>query len=129
MNRKIVLTGLILIVTAIVLGAFGAHALKALISPEKLSSFEVGVRYQIYHGLGLLILGLNADKFRFNLLWVYRFLVFGVLLFSCSIYLLSFSEVVSMNLKFLGPVTPIGGLLMITGWLIMIVRLYSDRQM
>lgn len=125
----IVISGLILLVTGIVLGAFGAHALKDLLSPEKLNSFEVGVRYQIYHGLGLLLVGLNADKFRFNLRWTYRFLLTGVILFSASIYLLSCADVLGVSFKLLGPVTPIGGLLMITGWLTLIIRLFNDRQM
>lgn len=128
MNRKIVLTGLILIVTGIILGAFAAHALKELISTEKLASFEVGVRYQLYHGLALLVVGFNADKLRFSLRWFFALVLTGVLLFSLSIYLLSLSEVLQMNMKFLGPVTPLGGLLMITAWVTMIVRLYNDRQ-
>ena len=128
MNRTITLTALILIVTAIILGAFGAHALKELISAQKLISFEVGVRYQFYHGLALLIIGLNAGKFQFSLKTFYRLVMTGVLLFSVSIYVLSFSEMLSFNIGFIGPVTPIGGLLMITGWLILIVRLFNDRQ-
>ena len=128
MNRIITLTALILIVTAIILGAFGAHALKELISEQKLISFEVGVRYQFYHGLAFLIIGLNAEKFQFSLKAFYRLVMTGVLLFSVSIYLLSFSEMLSFDIGFIGPVTPIGGLLIITGWLILIVRLFNDRQ-
>ena len=67
MNRAIVLTAILTILLAIVLGAFGAHALKELISGEKLISFETGVRYQMYSGIALLVLGLNADRFGFNL--------------------------------------------------------------
>jgi uncharacterized membrane protein YgdD (TMEM256/DUF423 family) len=127
MNRTIVLTGLLLILSGIILGAFGAHAIKNLVSAEKLISFEVGVRYQFYHGLSFLVVGLLSDKFRFELKWFFRLCLIGILCFSLSIYGLTFSEFAGF-LKFLGPVTPIGGLLMISAWLILIFRLFNDRQ-
>ncbi|WP_223815391.1 MULTISPECIES: DUF423 domain-containing protein [Sphingobacterium] len=102
--------------SAIILGAFGAHAFKKLISAEKLASFEVGVRYQMYSTLILLILGfqLNFDIYSERLA-VYG-ITAGTILFSFSIYFLSFAEYWKKNLKFLGPITPLGGLLMIIGW-------------
>ena len=102
--------------SAIILGAFGAHAFKKLISAEKLASFEVGVRYQMYSALILLILGfqLNFDIYSERLA-VYG-ITAGTILFSFSIYFLSFAEYWKKNLKFLGPITPLGGLLMIIGW-------------
>lgn len=103
-------------ITAIILGAFGAHAFKKIISPEKLASFEVGVRYQMYSALVLLILGFQLD---FDV-YSERLAVYGIsagtVLFSFSIYFLSFADYWKKNLKFLGPITPLGGLLMIIGW-------------
>ena len=106
--------------TSVILGAFGAHALKKVLSVERLTSFETGVKYQMYHALLLLLIGFFL-KFETGIekttAWC---IILGVILFSFSIYLLSFQEVWGVNLKFLGPITPIGGLLMITGWALLI---------
>ncbi|MCA5005325.1 DUF423 domain-containing protein [Sphingobacterium bovistauri] len=102
--------------TAIILGAFGAHAIKKLISAEKLASFEVGVRYQMYAALLLLILGFQFNFESFSERLAVYTITSGTILFSCSIYFLSFAEYWKKNLKFLGPITPLGGLLMIIGW-------------
>lgn len=103
-------------ILAIILGAFGAHAFKKLISADRLASFEVGVRYQMYGAITLLIIGYSCD---FSL-YSHRLAVYGItsgtVLFSFSIYLLSFTEYWKVNLRFLGPITPLGGLLMIVGW-------------
>lgn len=116
MNKQIAIISVLLIVLGIVLGAFGAHGLKEVVTPEKVASYEVGVRYQIYHGLALLVLSLNASKIEGSLKVFLIFILSGVLLFSGSIYLLSLNDVLSPDLSFLGPVTPIGGVLMIMGW-------------
>ena len=116
MNKQIAIISVLLIVLGIVLGAFGAHGLKEVVTPEKVASYEVGVRYQIYHGLALLVLSLNASKIEGSLKVLLIFILSGVLLFSGSIYLLSLNDVLSPDLSFLGPVTPIGGVLMIMGW-------------
>lgn len=107
--------------TAIILGAFGAHAFKKIISVEKLASFEVGIRYQMYSALALLILGfqLNFEVYSERLA-VYG-ITAGTILFSFSIYFLSFAEYWKKNLKFLGPITPLGGLLLIIGWVALLV--------
>ena len=105
---------------SVILGAFGAHAFKKILSVERLTSFETGVKYQMYHALLLLIIGFFL-KFETGIekttAW---FIILGTFLFSVSIYFLSFQEVWGVNLKFLGPITPIGGLLMITGWALLI---------
>lgn len=128
MNNKTVFTGALLCVIGIVLGAFGAHALKSLISVERLQSFETGVRYQMYAGFVLLILGLNADRFQFSLKWIVRLLLFGIILFSGSIYGLAMQEVFSVSLKFLGPITPLGGMLQIVGWLLLLYKLVKHSN-
>ena len=116
MNNCAIITGATFGLLAIILGAFGAHALKKVLSADKLASFEVGVRYQTYTALFLLILGYNAN-FELGLVqWAYYLVTMGTVLFSFSIYLLSLSEYLKKNFKFLGPITPLGGVLMILGW-------------
>lgn len=112
---------------SIILGAFGAHAFKKVLSPEKLSSFEIGVKYQMYAALFLLLIGFclkldnNLEK------WTALLMVLGGFLFSVSIYLLAFQEVFGVSLKFLGPVTPLGGLLMILSWGLLIITLAKGK--
>lgn len=123
MNKKIVLTAAVLLLLAIVLGAFGAHGLKDKVTPERIATFEVGVRYQFYIGLAMLILGFNEEKLGFSLKPTFILLLIGVLLFSVSIYFLAIQEILEASLKFLGPITPLGGLLMIIGLFVFIVKL------
>lgn len=117
MSQKIVLTALILGALSIVLGAFGAHGLKKFLTIEQLNSFEIGVRYQMYHALFLLFVaqtGYITDKQK----WVvFLITLLGILLFSGSIYLLATSTITSIKAKFLGPITPLGGLLLISSWI------------
>ncbi|HBW82319.1 MAG TPA: DUF423 domain-containing protein [Sphingobacterium sp.] len=122
MQNVVIITAALFGGFAIILGAFGAHAFKKILSAEKLESFEVGRRYQMYAALTLLILGFN---FRFELQServAFYLITLGTILFSVSIYFLSFAEYWKKNLKFLGPITPLGGLLMIAGWVAVIVR-------
>lgn len=111
---------------SVILGAFGAHALKKILSNTALSSFETGVKYQMYHAIVLLIIGFYlpfSTRLENITAWM---LIIGTFLFSGSIYLLSMQHVWNMNLRFLGPVTPLGGLLMIVGWVLLafvVVRL------
>lgn len=120
MKNLTLIIGAIYGMTSVILGAFGAHAFKKILPVEKLQSFETGVKYQMYHALLLLIIGYflkfdtGIDK------WASWCIILGVIFFSFSIYFLSFQEVLGVNLKFLGPITPIGGLLMITGWALLI---------
>lgn len=105
---------------SVILGAFGAHAFRKILSPERLESFETGVRYQMYAAFFLLIVGwiLKYETKSENLIsWM---MIFGTLLFSFSIYFLAFQDYLGVNLKFLGPITPIGGLLMIISWVMLI---------
>jgi uncharacterized membrane protein YgdD (TMEM256/DUF423 family) len=101
---------------SVILGAFGAHYFKKLISAEKLESFETGVKYQMYHAIVLLIVGIAFPLPTSSQLWACRCFVIGTVLFSGSIYFLSFAEYWKKNLKFLGPITPLGGLFLIIGW-------------
>lgn len=116
MNRKIVLTGIFLGVLAIILGAFGAHLLKKWLSVEQLVSFETAVRYQMYHAFFLFFLSTQKEISEKVLKSVYNLTVFGVLLFSGSIYLLATNNLTSFDFKIIGFVTPLGGLLLIVAW-------------
>lgn len=101
---------------AIIFGAFGAHALKKSFSEEQLKSFETGVKYQMYHALLLLMLSFNLNlesSLEKNMIYCF---VIGTFLFSFSIYGLTLSASKGKKWKFLGPVTPIGGLLLVVGW-------------
>lgn len=116
MDKKIILTALFFGFISIVLGAFGAHALKKVLSTDQLSSFEVGVRYMMYHALFLLFVGTTQLLLPEQKSIIYYLTLLGTLFFSVSIFLLSTSAATGINFKFLGPITPIGGLLLITSW-------------
>jgi len=100
----------------IIFGAFGAHRLKRLVPPEVTSSFETGVKYQLLHAVVLLVLGLHFEFIDFTERMIATCLISGVILFSFSIYGLCYAKVKKINLKFLGPITPVGGLLLMSGW-------------
>jgi uncharacterized membrane protein YgdD (TMEM256/DUF423 family) len=116
MDRKVIATAAILGIVAIALGAFGAHGLKKLISPESIVVFETGVKYQMYHALFLLFAGTTAlisDRAKKTILTL---TVIGVIFFSVSIYFLACDDLFSFNFKTIGFITPIGGLLLISAW-------------
>ena len=117
MEKMVLISGAGMGISAIILGAFGAHAFKKLLTEEKMISFEVGVRYQMYAALYLLIIGSSLDFESTSERWAYYGVFYGALMFSGSIYLLSFKEYwKTEGLRFCGPITPLGGLFMITGW-------------
>ena len=116
MDRKIISTGAVLGMIAIILGAFGAHALKKVLSMEELSTFETGVRYQMYHALFLIFIGIINELSQKTKKIIYNLVVFGVLLFSGSIYVLATNSLTSFDFKTIGFITPIGGLLLILAW-------------
>ena len=128
MDKKILSTGAILGMIAIILGAFGAHALKKVLSIEQLSTFETGVRYQMYHALFLLFLGLLKDVPQKTKKTIYFLVLFGVILFSGSIYLLATNDLTSFDYKIIGFVTPIGGLLLILGWGVLLLNIMNKKS-
>jgi len=116
MNKRILISAAILAIIAIVLGAFGAHKLKELLPEQSLNAFETGVRYQMYHVFLLLFLGGVSGITESAKKKVYRFTILGVLFFSGSIYLLSTSSITSIDFSSIGIITPIGGVLLIVAW-------------
>lgn len=128
MDRRIISTAAILGMIAIILGAFGAHALKKVLSIEQLATFETGVRYQMYHALFLLFIGLIKDIAAKTKKAIYFLVLFGVLLFSGSIYLLATNDLTSFDFKVIGFVTPIGGLLLILAWSILLMNIMNKKS-
>ena len=121
MNKTILITASLLGILSIVIGAFGAHGLKQLISNESLQSFEVGVRYQMYHALLLLFVG-NSTFIRVKTKRKMFYLIMaGVLLFSGSIYGLATNSLSNFDFKLIGFITPLGGFLLILSWVFMFV--------
>ncbi len=120
MQRRYYIAGFAFGLTGIILGAFATHGLKPILSTAAMESFETGVQYQIYHALLLLILGnLKEENTRRRKL-IFYLLVFGILLFSGSIYLLATREITNFEIGFLGPVTPVGGSMLILCWFILL---------
>ena len=120
MKNLTLIIGAVYGLTSVILGAFGAHALKKVISAEKLVSFETGVRYQMYAAFFLLIVGYILKFETTSEKWISILMIAGTFIFSFSIYLLAFNGINGLNFKFLGPITPLGGLLMIISWAMLI---------
>lgn len=110
--------------SGVILGALGAHSLKNYLSPEKLLSFETGVRYQILHALFLLLLyALRNDTKIAKISLALKLCVLGIFCFSFSIYILSLNEIWKIEqLKILGPITPIGGIMLISAWVVLLFK-------
>ncbi len=128
MEKKITSVAALMGITAIILGAFGAHALKKHLSVEQLGSFEIGVKYQMYHALFLLFLGLQSSlpiKVKKTIL---QLVVFGVILFSGSIYLLTLKPLTGIDFKSIGIVTPIGGALLILAWFVLLWKNWKTQR-
>jgi uncharacterized membrane protein YgdD (TMEM256/DUF423 family) len=125
MHKPYLITASVFAALAVVLGAFGAHALKQIVPPETVTTFETGVRYQFYHSFALLATGILFDKGKRS--WMkfagISFIV-GILLFSGSLYLLTILRATeSVGLSKLGIITPFGGLFFIAGWIALAIAL------
>lgn len=128
MDKKIIFTAGILGMTAIIFGAFGAHALKEVLTQDQLNTFETGVKYQMYHSLFLIFLGMNQSITEKIKKQIFLLIAFGTLLFSFSIYLLATMTISEINFKPIGIVTPIGGLLLILGWLLFAIQFLKKKS-
>jgi len=123
MDKIAIISGAFFGLTAVIFGAFGAHLLKKKLNTDQLQSFETGVKYQMYHAIVLLVLGFQLNhKLSINNYIVSAF-IFGIVLFSFSIYGLVISSANHKKLKFLGPITPLGGLCLVLGWGLLIYSL------
>ena len=121
-NRKILLSGALFMALAVLLGAFGAHALKTSLSPEMMQVYKTGVEYQFYHALGLLLIGLIGFQIQSKYIkWSGILISIGIILFSGSLYLLSIT-----GIRWIGAITPIGGLSFVAGWVFLVLAI-RDR--
>jgi len=119
-----VVSGLIFACFAVIIGAFAAHGLKPLLSLKEINNFETGVKYQFYHAFALIIIGFLSSQIpsqepKFK--WAGFCFFIGILLFSCSLYLLSTQSIFNISIPLLGPITPIGGVFLILGWVLSIL--------
>jgi len=123
-NRWILLSGTLMAMVAVMLGAFAAHSLKTSLDSYRLSVFETGARYQMYHALALILSGLMAGFNSLDQKW-FRYagcaFLLGILLFSGSLYCLALS-----GIKWFGAITPIGGVAFIIGWLLLLVGIVKS---
>ena len=129
MKRNIIISAAIFGLLAVVMGAFGAHALKKIVSADMFAVWQTGVQYQFYHTLALLFLSALSGIKPTYVNIAYKFFVVGIILFSGSLCLLALKDYLQLPwLRFLGPVTPVGGLFFIAGWAALLVgALKSDK--
>jgi uncharacterized membrane protein YgdD (TMEM256/DUF423 family) len=133
MKKQFITVG-ILGASAVILGAFGAHSLKnqlatGLITPDQLNGFDTGVKYQMYHTLAMLLLVAVGDKLDAKFV-KYTWILFltGIILFSGSLYFLTTRNILGMEgLKALGPITPLGGICFVAGWLMLVVAAFKKN--
>ncbi len=128
MDKKILSAAGFLGMMAIVLGAFGAHALKKVLDAEALLTFETGVKYQMYHALFLLFVGTTTALTTKVKTLIYRLTLVGVILFSGSIYLLATKSLSGLELKFVGPLTPLGGVCLIGAWGLLMIHFLKKKS-
>lgn len=128
MNKRILILASFLGLTSVIIGAFGAHGLKEVLDAEQLQTFEVGVRYQMYHALFLLFIGL-IDKISEKTKSTIFYLVFvGVIFFSGSIYGLATNDLTGFDFSKIALITPIGGTLLIAAWAILLINFLKYKE-
>ncbi len=128
MYKPALTAGALFAMLAVVLGAFAAHGLKAMLSADMLLVFETGVRYQFYHSFALLITGILFSSFPYkNIRLAATFFITGIILFSGSLYAMAFLSISGTSIGPVGIVTPIGGLFFILGWLFLFLGIIRKK--
>lgn len=121
--KKSLITGTAILLLAVLIGAFGAHGLKNMVEADKLVTFETGVRYHFYHGFALIFLGLIQQIFQpIKLNFSFWSFLIGILLFSFNCYLYALT-----SMKVFAMIVPVGGVLFLLGWIIMMVKIIKLR--
>jgi uncharacterized membrane protein YgdD (TMEM256/DUF423 family) len=130
MRRSFLIAGILLAGLAVGLGAFGAHGLKNRVDEQAVDIFKTGVQYQLYHALALILAGIVAMHLPTKLvLWAGNFFMTGILFFSGSLYTITACKAVQMAVpSFVGPITPLGGLLFILGWIFLLIAAVKKKQ-
>lgn len=130
MSRSFLIAASILGALAVALGAFGAHGLENLTTdPKILHGFQTGTQYQVYHALALLAVAILYEKFPVKAMkWAGYSFITGIILFSGSLYLLTFLKIKESNaVKIAGPITPLGGVCFIAGWLLLLIAVLRKK--
>lgn len=121
MSKAILMTASALLVLAVAIGAFGAHALKPRLTDEMLQIYKTGVEYHFYHAIGLLLVGVLSLYMPSALInWSALLLGLGIIIFSGSLYLLAVT-----GIRWIGAITPIGGLSFIAGWIVLFIAVWK----
>lgn len=125
MNKSFLITAALLGTLSVILGAFGAHALKAKTTADTLQIYETAVRYQFYHVFALLAVGMLAQTFPGSMItWSGRLFIIGTILFSGSLYMLTYFKIAgNESMNWLGAITPFGGLCFIVGWILLAIAI------
>ena len=130
MRKPFLIAGALFGGLAVILGAFGAHGLEKITTDEKiLHGFQTAVQYQMYHALALFAVAIIYEKIPGKLIkWSGNFFILGIILFSGSLYLLTALKINDSSLtKIAGPITPIGGIFFIIGWLILLIGVWKRK--
>ena len=122
--KKAKIFGTLFVLISVTFGALNTHYLKSILPKIAIDSIDVSLRYMMYHGLGLLIISILPIKEK---RYIINLFIIGTLLFSLSILILSFQSISKSNLGWLGPLTPIGGLLLIGGWIILLYSFIREK--
>ncbi|PTM01526.1 MAG: DUF423 domain-containing protein [Bacteroidetes bacterium] len=127
MNKKLLIAGAILGILGVILGAFAAHGLEKLVDTDAIKSFETGVRYQLYHSFLLLILGGTSFLSLKLKKTIFYLVLIGLVFFSGSIYGLATNPLSSFDFKTVALITPIGGMLLIVAWIVMLIGIMRSK--
>jgi len=122
--KKAKIFGTLFVLISVTFGALNTHYLKSILPKIALDSIDVSLRYMMYHGLGLLIISILPIKKK---RYIFNLFIVGTLLFSLSILILSFQSISKSNLGWLGPLTPMGGILLIGGWIILLYSFIREK--
>ena len=122
--KKAKIFGTSFVLISVIFGALNTHYLKSILPKISIDSIDVSLRYMMYHGLGLLIISILPLKEKRYIIYL---LIIGTLLFSLSILILSFQSISNSNFGWLGPLTPIGGLLLIGGWILLLYSFIREK--
>lgn len=128
MNQKLKVFGAFFGMTAVIIGAFGAHALEELISADSLRSFETGVKYQMYHAILMIVLGFNLKPNSKFTKVIFTTLTMGIILFSGSIYFLATNDLSVFDFTSIALITPLGGTLLILSWLLIMISFWLKNK-
>lgn len=128
MNKRLILTAAFFGALAVILGAFGAHSLKQIISATQLEIWQKGVEYQFYHTIALLYLSTFARHKNKLIAWSFTAFTLGIVLFSGSLYILAVRDAYNFGFtSFVGAITPVGGLCFILGWVFLFLAALKDK--